>query len=64
VAKETKVAEVEEKFEVALLSKHADKAMGVAREVFDGALYGYEEKEISKEEAKKLIEAFLAREVK
>lgn len=51
------------KYPIERLRSHAATLFGVALEVFDGALYGVQDVELSKSEVEQKIKVFLEREV-
>lgn len=50
-------------YSIAILREHCAQLFGVMPEVFDGALYGVKEDELTKKEVNQKIKAFLQREV-
>ncbi|UAT31966.1 MULTISPECIES: hypothetical protein [Bacillus] len=62
--KATETASNEPAFYLHELREHSQKLFGVKPEVFDGAVFGFKEIQMTKKEAESRIKAFLNKEVK
>ena len=62
--KATETVKDEPVFYLHELRQHSQKLFGVKPEVFDGAVFGFKEIQMTKKEAESRIKAFLNKEVK